>query len=294
MKSLKLVLIACLFLGISKLYAQKSYTVNGESLELIEEVSGTLTFYYGIIDDEYRYFVKKDGDIMELQNTKVDGKYQMEYRTQLKSLTEDAMIDTSRLKFVLYSLETFVNDYNESQDSTYERNDKTINLSTRVGFFGGITNTIFTPNTENEFTPKFGVELELIDPNIAPSQAIFFHLTQFLKGDTQDVSSTQFSINYRYRFILKKTFDIHADLELAAFSFFTQEVNTFDEMGSITGTKRETSTTLDSPISFSLGSDIRINENGFITLSYNDFYSIIFKDNGEFPVDFTVGYKYEF
>ena len=294
MKFLKVIGIFSLMFFSSHAFSQSSYTVNGETLTLIEEVKGELTLYYAIVDSNYRYFVKKDGEIIELSNTKVGGKYQMEFRKQLEELTENTNLNTSRVNFALYSLETFVNDYNELQDDDYERNDSTINISARLGLFGGLTNNIYTSNPENEVTPKIGVELELIDPSIAPRHAVFFHLQYYLKGDTQDVSSTQFSINYRYRFILKKAFDIHADLELASFAIVSQDVNTFDDMGMITGNERETSSSLDSPISFSIGSDIRVSENGFLTLSYNDFYSLVFDDNGEFPIDFTLGYKFVF
>mgnify|MGYP000267953113 CR=1 FL=1 len=52
-------------------FAQQTYTLNNETLELKTEVEGNIDLLWNIFDGKYRYFVRdKDGDIQELVNTK--------------------------------------------------------------------------------------------------------------------------------------------------------------------------------------------------------------------------------
>ena len=48
---------------------------------------------------------------------------------------------------------------------------------------------------------------------------------------------------------------------------------------------------IQAPILLGLGADIKLG-NGFLTFGYNDLIGLTIDDNGEFPVDFTLGYKF--
>ncbi len=110
MKNFYVLIVILLFSTISIAQVERQVEVNEQTYSLIEEIDGELTLLYNIIDDEYRYFIQKGDPVIELKNTKVDGKYQMEYRQQLADLTAGQNLNAERVKFVLYSLETFVND----------------------------------------------------------------------------------------------------------------------------------------------------------------------------------------
>ena len=110
----KLIFLLLLALFCFSATAQKQYTINGETLELKTEISGTIDLLWNIIDNEYRYFVKKDETITELVNTKGETKkFQEEYKIILSNLTEGNSLNTDDVKLTLYSLRNFVNEYND-------------------------------------------------------------------------------------------------------------------------------------------------------------------------------------
>lgn len=270
---------------------EKTYEINGERLQLQKEVEGPLTLLWNTIDNQYRYFIEKDGKYAELVNTRSNGEYQEEYKETLRRFTEDADIQTDKVKLVLYSLRDFANKYNQTVDSEYTFTDKRGKLITQLGVFGGLSNNIYTNNPENVLAPVLGVELELIDPNLSPRHSAFFHLRHTAAKSDYSYTSVQLSLNYRFKFINKDTYKIHLDTELVNLYYSEETIDITNEEGAVTGTADRDGISLKTPISFGLGTDIRILPNGFLTFSYNDFVSLVLKDNGEFPVDFTIGYK---
>lgn len=67
----KSILYFLFLMNMSFGYAQQTYTVKGESLELKTEVEGNLDLLWTIKDCKYRFFVKtKDGTLTELKNNK--------------------------------------------------------------------------------------------------------------------------------------------------------------------------------------------------------------------------------
>jgi hypothetical protein len=48
----------------------------------------------------------------------------------------------------------------------------------------------------------------------------------------------------------------------------------------------------DVPFIFGIGADIRITENSFITLAYNELFALFLDNQGNFSQDFAVGYKF--
>ncbi len=74
MKTLLSFALVSLFLIVTKTNAQDQYTVDGKQYSLFTEIEGPLTLLWNTVDGEYRYFSKKGDVILELTNTKVDGK----------------------------------------------------------------------------------------------------------------------------------------------------------------------------------------------------------------------------
>lgn len=286
----KFLLVVVLLFGFSFVSAQETYQINNEEIVLIKEVEGTLSLLWNIIDDEYRYFVEKDGEIVELLNTKKDGKFQEQYKKTLAIFTANSDVNTDNVKLILYSLRDFVNRYNQAVDPDYVYNKTTATIQTNLGVFGGVTNNIYTSNPDNEFTPVLGVELEIVDPNLALRHSIFFQLRHSSATSDFDYMSTQLSLNHRFKFVNTGDFNLHLDTELVNFYHSEENMDVLDENGEITSEKNS-GFSLKTPLSFGIGMDVRILSNGFLTFSYNDAVSLIMDNNGNFPMDFTVGYK---
>lgn len=43
---------------------------------------------------------------------------------------------------------------------------------------------------------------------------------------------------------------------------------------------------------FGLGADIRIAEGHFITIGYNELFALLIDNQGYFPVDLAIGYRF--
>lgn len=286
--------LTSLLLCLASLQAQetKSYQVDGQTYTLQTEVQGSLTLLWNVIDREYRYFVKKNNTVTELHNTKTPEGYKAEYKEQLQALTPEVDLKTDRLNLTLGSLRKFVNDYNAAVDPNYQNNSFLVDLEYRLGAFGGVTNNVFTSNPTNESTPQFGIDFELYDPVALPSHAIVLQFKQTLSTDEFDYQSSQFSLNYRFKFIKSKTIDVFVNTKLVTVTSAQRDTPLIleGEDGS-TVTKSQEGTNLQGPLIFGLGADIRLGK-GFITLNYHDAFSFVIDDNGEFPVDLSIGYKF--
>lgn len=290
MQKTRLLFIALLLCFSVKMAAQETYIIEGDTLQLQREVKGTLSLFWNREDTHYRYFVQKKDRMVELKDSLVNGKVQ--YREQLAKLTADADIRTHDVKFLLYSLKHFVNSYNAMVQEDYEFNEASSNIKQRLGLFVGLSNNKYTQNPENVMTPIVGLEYEFYDPNLAPRHSAFLQLRQSFKRDEYRYSSTQLSINYRFKALYFKGWDLHIDTELATFLYSEDKVKIKDDSGEVVAIKDDSGFSFTAPFSFGIGSDIRITDNSFISLGYNDIFSIVLDGNGSFPLDFTVGLKY--
>ncbi|MBO6605690.1 hypothetical protein [Psychroserpens sp.] len=286
----KLICLLFLLISCSLSQAQELYMIEGEELQLKTEVSGKLDLLWNIIDGNYRYFVRTDTNtIVELKNTKVDGKYQFEYRDLLTELTDNSK-STKRLNLTLFSLSEFIDDYNSTVDSTYESTVSRNKLLFRLGVFGGLTNSPFVTNPDNLTTPLFGGELEVLDVNQISRHAAFFQIKHVLEQDELQYSTTELALGYRFRAINKAKFSLYANVKFATVNFSNAVVST-NTNGTIT-TEEFNETAFDVPFIFGIGADIRISENSFITLAYNELFAILLDNQGNFSQDFTIGYKF--
>lgn len=287
----KIICVLCFIIGVSFVQAQESYTINGETIELKTEVEGKLDLLWNIIDDEYRYFVRtEDNTITELKNTKVDRKFQEEYKTLLNQLTNNSL-STKRLNLTLFSLKEFIDTYNISADSNYQTNVSRSKFQFRLGLFGGITNSPFITNPNNEKTPLFGAELEVLEAERISRHAVFMQLKHVLEQENINYSTTEVALGYRFRVINKETFSLYANMKFATLNFSKATLVT-NTNGTIT-TQEFSDTAFDVPFIFGLGADINLSKNSFITLAYNELFALFLDNQGNFSTDFAIGYKFK-
>lgn len=287
-KILSIVLFA-LFVSFAS-YGQMTHTIDGKEYELTEDITGNLSLFHTVIDSEFRYFVKKEGEVTELTNTKDEsGKYQREYKEILSILTADAEMDISKVNLTLDSLKSFVDQYNKASDIDYKMQAERPKAKARAGIFAGMTNNPFVKNPDNVFVPTFGAELEVYDEK-RTRHSIALGFKQSLKADDFKYSSSQFGIHYRFRVLNKTSFSIYPQVTLATYTFSNYEYAVTD--GITTTVYKESGSALDAPLILGLGADIKLG-NGYLTLSANELAALInFENQGNTPVDLRLGYKF--
>jgi hypothetical protein len=284
----RILVLFFLFLSIDS-RGQDTYTINGESLELNSEISGTLDLLWNIIDGKYRYFVRKNGEILELTNTRDEsGKYSEEYKSILSEMTSGSGLSTDKIKLTLYSLSSFINDYNAEQDPNYIIEEKGLKLGSRIMVFGGITNSPFVENPDNINNPVFGFEYEVYAPKEKPRHSILFQLKHSARSKDFEYSNTQLALGYRFRFVSRSAFDIYGTVLGATYNFIKAEETVADMVFDTSSNEFE------APFIFGIGADIKISENGFITLVYDELFALSLENQGNFSTHITVGYKVRF
>lgn len=287
----RLITLFCgLFLCLTTITAQTdTYTINNNSYELRTDVQGPITLLWNVFSQEYRYFAKKGNTIIELTNTKENNRYQEEYKKQLQELTSGTDVNTEKVKLTLSSLRRFFNGYNKKVDPSYKENSFLTNTEYRLGVFGGITNSVFVDNPDNTSNGQFGIDFEVYDSTALPSHAIVLQYKQTLSSDDFDYSASQFSINHRFKFIKSPAYQIYLNTKLAT---YTISKRTREVIGSdFIAFEEDSGSSFQGPLIFGLGADIKIGK-GYLSLNYNDAFSFVIDDNGEFPVDLSIGYKF--
>jgi hypothetical protein len=290
MKSLLSILILSLFLFAGTLHAQQQYTVDGQNYTLKTEVEGPLTLLWNTINGEYRYFSKKGNGIEELTNTKQNGDYQEEYKKTLQQQTADATISVDKVKLTLPSLHAFFAKYNKMKDPNFSESKSKVDLQVRLGAFAGVSNSVYTANPTNTLQPVAGVEMELTDNVKLKRHSVVFRFRHTFENSDYKYSASQLSLNYRFKFVKTPKFDAYANVKFAALTFFNKET-TILYNGLPPEVVKKSGSDFSAPVTFGLGADYKVG-NGYITFSYNDIVGLNVDSNDEFPVDFTVGYKF--
>ncbi|MEZ4874293.1 MAG: hypothetical protein R2793_02255 [Flavobacteriaceae bacterium] len=280
MKRLLILLLLCV---PSWLFSQQDYTINGETVTLYSAVEGPLTLLWNTENGAYHYFIKKGNEITELKNTKANGTYQEEYKATLRSFTGN---DTSKVKFTKADLVKAIDTYNAQNDPAYISQATPVQLKTRLGVFAGMSNYPYFVNPDNTLLPQFGAELEIIDDVKLKRHSIAVLVRQILGNNDYDFSSTQLSLNYRFKFVKSESLELYINTKIADYVYVKQNVSVEPDV-EISGSGAE----FQAPFAFGLGGDIALG-NGYITLLYQDVFALNLNDNGNFPVDFVVGYKW--
>ncbi len=285
MKNLLSYLLLAILLFASNLIAQENYTVNDEQLSLKTEVEGTITLLWNTIDGEYRYFIQKENTITELKNTRVDKTYTEEYKQVLKENTSDASLSVKKLKLTNASLKPFFIEYNSLKDVNYTVEEKSIQLKLRLGAFVGITNTIYSKNPTNQILPALGIDFEIVDDYKLKRHSLVVQFKQTFESSEYKYSASEFSLNYRFKFVKKEKLDVFINTKIAAYKH--------EVIPSLNGDLELVQTTADSfsaLLNFGIGADYALG-NGYLTFLYGDIVSVVEGSYGEFPVDFSLGYK---
>ena len=288
MQNLKIFFLVVIFSMALPVAAQETFIINKDTLQLKREVKGPLSLFWIEKGHQYRYFVQKKDRMIELRNTTGNE----EYKLQLEELTSDADMKARDVLFVLYSLKHFTNTYNARVEENYVANEASEDIHHRIGLFTGLSNNIYTENPENVLAPILGLEYEFYDPNLAPRHSAFVQLRHSFKQDDYRYSSTQLSLNYRFKALYFSNFDVHINTRLATLFYSEDKVPITNDQGEVIAIKEDNGFTFTAPFSFGVGSDIQITPNSFISLGYNDIFAIVWDSNGSFPLDFTIGYKY--
>ncbi len=287
----KLLFLCCLIAFNFSLIAQQNYTVNNENLVLKTEIEGTIDLLWNTINGEYRYFLKEaNNSITELKNEKDNtNKYLNQYQQTLKKLTGN---DASKVKLTLYSLKKFINDYNASQDANYTFSDGKAVLKSRIGVFGGITNNRFITNPDNAIAPNFTGEFEVFGVKSMTKHAGFASVRHTLSTAKLDYTATQIALGYRYRFINKDCFNIYGQTKFVTYTFSQSKEMVPSELDPNTLIEIEASgTAFDAPFIFGLGADFKIG-NGYVSAIYDSLFALLIDNKEHFPVDFSIGYKF--
>lgn len=265
--------------------AQESYKVNGESVILKTEIDGHIDLLWNIIDNHYRYFVRKDGEIIELVNTKdSNNKFQEEYKVVLASLTQNSKA-TDKVKLTLYSLRNFIDTYNAELDPNYKATSKDASIQARLLIYGGITNNPFIENPDNHKNPLVGIEIEVFEATNLPRHSLFFQIKHGFKSDDFKYSNTQLGLGYRFRIIKHERINFYANMIFSTYNFVTTE---FVLDGEIV---EQSSNAFDTPFTFGIGTDIRLSRNSFITLTYDELFALFKENKGNFSTHLSIGYK---
>lgn len=290
MKKGALLLFFLLF--ITSGFAQKTYVINEEELSLTEEVSGALDLLWTTTNNEYRYFVKtSDNNITELRNTKLNKTYQEEFKLTLAEMTEGSGVSTRNLKFTLFSLSEFFKEYNAIIDATYTSSSSKRKLQYNIGVFAGATNSPFVDNPENSFAPTLGAELEVSENYDDSRHSGFLQLKQTFESDELEYKTFEIAIAYRFKFINGNKFNLYGNLKFATVNFSSSTEVYLDENSQLI-TNHKTETSFDVPMIFGLGADFKVGNKGYITLGYNELFALFFDNQGNFPVNLNLGYKF--
>ncbi len=280
-------LLLLLLLCTSLVLGQQDYQIDGTTYSLKTEVDGPLTLLWNTIDGEYRYFAKKGNSITELVNTRVDGEYQEEYKQVLADLTTDGVVAVTDVRLTLSDLREFVNTYNAQKDPGFVAEKTEGEVVLRLGGFAGLMNNIYFVNPDNTSLFQAGVDFEITETSKLRRHSLLVQLRQVFSNSDYDFKSTQFSVNYRFKFVQSQAVDLFVNAKVAAYTYIDRSLPDIDQNeGTVAGSGGE----FQSPLAFGLGADIPVGP-GFISVAYNDIFAITLDNNGEFPVDFTVGYK---
>lgn len=300
--SLKLQLMKIFFSSLSLLilmllatntHAQQNYVVDGETYSLKTDIEGSITLLWNTIDGEYRYFLKKEDQIIELKNTKQNGKYQEEYKDILRAQTSKFNISPEKVNLTLPSLHNFLAEYNSLVDPSFIEEKESINLQFRLGAFTGVSNSIYTENPNNDLQILAGIDFEILDPIKLKRHAAVVQFKQTFESNDYKYSASQFSLNYRFKFVKTSKLDIYIHTKLAALTFSSKEIAIPISDDPLNYENHKTSgSSFTAPISFGLGADYKVG-NGYVTFGYNDIVSLnLDRENKSFPMDFSLGYKF--
>ena len=273
------------------LRGQEVFIIEEDTLNLAAEVRGDLSLFWNKDTLNPRFFVRKENRMLELKNTFLQGRPQ--YRSELERITQNPQNSIVDLEYTRESLGSFVRAYNRDiLQQKAERESRRV-FASRIGFFTGLTNNVYSENPDNVLAPLLGVEFEMFNPQFSWRHSIVLELEQSFKREDYRYTAIQFSLSYRYRFLQLNRLQIYGDASLGRLLYERDQYRELDEQGEVLDLRDDSEFKLQAPLSLGVGADFQVTQNGFITFGYNEVVSATLDSNGSFPIDITLGYRYQ-
>ncbi len=200
------------------------------------------------------------------------------------------------LLLVLSANSSFSQEKEKPTVESRENKSKGGSVSARLGAFVGYSNTVYLSQKEAKGSIIAGVNFEVLDLKNLRRHSLVFQLKKTFENSTTNLSATQFSFNYRFKFIQTPKFDAYLNAKFASYTYVKRLVTyTLEDGGAADGsiniTEERKGGDFTAPAAFGLGPDYKVG-NGYITFNYNDIVAIGLDSNGDFPTEFTLGYKF--
>lgn len=275
----------------SGLQGQGIFVIEGDTLKLTAEVRGELSLFWDKEPESPRFFVRKGDRILELKDSLHNGRPQ--YRIALERITRNQNAPLRDLEFSRASLGAFVRTYNEHAALQRTQSESQRVFASRIGFFTGLSNKVYADNPDNVLAPLIGLEFELFNPQFSWRHSLVVDLEQSFKRQGYRYTATQLSLGFRYRFLQINRLQFYLDATLVRLLYERDEYQELDEHGGVLAMRDDSGFKLQAPLSLGMGADYQVTQNGYITFGYNEVVSATLESNGAFPIDITIGYRYQ-
>jgi hypothetical protein len=271
-------------LGVS--HAQLTATIDDYPISLKQATKGTMELHYGLFQRQYYFFVKTgNSQLIALSREVNDSDY---YKSKLSQLT-NGFGNTEALTYELKSLKKYINDYNASSNPSFTPYEEPKRLSWYGTLFTGVTNNPFVTNTDNSLNPMAGLEVEMSGNVPTPRHSGFFQYRYAFATKDFDYQTQEFAVGYRYRFVRKNWGALFAQVKAATLNVSRALISTEDNTS-----LEVNNTSFDAAFIFGLGADFKIGERSYITFIYGELFAFFLENEGNFPLDFALGYKWRF
>jgi len=281
----RLVLFALLTgLGISN--AQLTTTIDDSPVTLKQATKGTLELHYGWFQRQYYFYVKTGGSqLTALSREEDQANY---YKSTLSQLT-NGFGNTEALTYEFKALKNYINAYNASLNPDFTPYEEPHKLSWYGMLFTGITNNPFVSNTNNTLNPMIGLEVEMSGNVPMPIHSGFFQYRYAFASSVFDYQTQEFALGYRYRFVRKNWGALFAQVKAATLNISQAVIS-----GEDAAILEINNTSFDAAFIFGVGADFKIGAQSYITVLYGELMAVFLENEGNFPLDFTLGYKWRF
>lgn len=254
---------------------------------LITAVDGPMSLLWKKENRTYHFYSKKNGEIVELHNSEIDGRPQEEYKEVLRAHSDNKM-NVDQVKLNLRSLTNFYLTYN---NLVSDPNFNEAKIEHRIGLSGGLDEAGYIYNPANIIHPILVAEYELSEAGPKRRFSVALKFTQILKDSEHDYSASKVSFNYRIKLIRSSKIDIFINTNLAEYqnSRYSLEI-TSSEMPVEKTQIAHHGSGFTSPLGFGIGADYKIGK-GFLNILMSDAVSLNSKTSNNFSLNLSLGYK---
>lgn len=276
-------ILVLFFIGMNLCFAQLKTEINVIPVELKQATTGTLELHYCLFQRQYYFFIQlSDKTLIALSKDQTSSNF---YKTKLSELT-DNYGDTTALAYDLKPLKSYINSYNTSLDPNQAIYKEPKKLLWQGMLFTGFTNNPFVTNDSNILNALLGLELEVSGNVPVPRHSGFFQYRYAFSSNEFDYQTQEFALGYRYRLIRKSWGALFAQVKAATYNSSKATIsNEENELVSVD------SNSFDAAFIFGIGADLKIGKKSYITLIYGELFALFLNNQGNFPLDFSLGYK---